>query len=152
MTGTNFTSWYNYSGGTIYVEAATGYFSNSGAVSISDGTNANRIYLFYTTLAVTNFVSVNGVNLQSNAVNLPSATVANTFYKTSFTYSTAGSSVSSAGQTATSYATAISAPAVNQLNLAVALPVGNPLNGHIKKFAYYPTVLTSTQLQSLSAN
>ena len=47
-------------------------------------------------------------------------------------------------------------PSVNQL-LLTNPPLGinaqtNVLNGRIKKFAYYPVVLTNTQLQSLSAN
>ena len=156
MTGTNFTSWYNYSGGTIYVEAATANPSSSiipALAVIGDGTSANFSGVYYTSVGVQIFNRVNGVTLQSPTIALPSAIAANTFYKTAFTYSITGTAISSAGQTATTSAIAVSAPASNQLMFPGTGSVNtNPLNGHIKKFAYYPTVLTSTQLQSLSAN
>jgi hypothetical protein len=156
MTGTNFTSWYNYSGGTVYVEAATGYVGSASPPSsfvISDGTSANYLEFLYTALGVTTVARVNAVTLQSLTVNLPSATVANAFYKSAWYLSGAGNGVSSAGQTATTYSTAIVAPAVNQLNIgSLGTAVGNPPNGRIKKFAYYPLALTNTQIQSLSAN
>ena len=153
MTGTNFTSWYNYSGGTIYFEAASGNPAANYAVipfQISDGTTNNSIGIYYVTNGVGSSIKANNVTLTNAIIALPAAIAANTFYKTSYTYSTTGTGISSAGQTATTAATAISVPAVNQINFS--LGVSNYVNGHIKKFAYYPTVLTSTQLQSLSAN
>ena len=156
MTGANFSSWYNYSGGTVYVEAASGYVGTVSPPSsfvISDGTSANYLQFAYTAVGITTAARVNSVTLQSLTVNLPSATVANTFYKSAWYLSGAGNGVSSAGQTATTYSTAVVAPAVNQLNIgALGVTVGNPPNGRIKKFAYYPLALTNTQIQSLSAN
>jgi hypothetical protein len=155
MTGTNFSSWYNYSGGTVYVEAATGNPLTAtlpSSFGMSDGTNNNSVAFYYTTLGVQTSVRINNVTIQSLTVNLPSTPVANTFYKSAWYFSGAGNGVSSAGQTATTYSTAVVVPALNQLNLAGLAVVVNPLNGRIKKFAYYPLALTNTQIQSLSAN
>jgi hypothetical protein len=158
MTGTNFTSWYNYSGGTVYVEAASGNPQSSMTIGapaapgqISDGSSANLISFGYAAAGINSYVRVNAVNVQNLTVALPTTIAANTFYKTAWYYSAAGNGISSVGQTPTTYATAIVAPAVNQLGIANST-TGNPLNGRIKKFAYYPLALTNTQIQSLSAN
>ena len=154
MTGTNFTSWYNYSGGTVYVEAASGNpttATSPTSVWFTDGSTTNQIGFWISTTGVNTYAKINNVAVQNLNVSLPSASVANTFYKTSWYFSTAGNGVSSAGQTATTYATAIVAPAITTLNLGSQ--AGQSLiNGRIKKFAYYPAVLTNTQIQSLSAN
>ena len=157
MTGTNFTSWYNYSGGTVYLEAASGSATGSPistapyTIQISDGGTTNQILLCNGATGIYTYSKVNNVLVQNLAVALPATIAANTFYKTAWYFSGAGNGVSSAGQTATTYSTAIVAPAVNQLNIA-GTGNTNPLNGRIKKFAYYPAVLTNTQIQSLSAN
>jgi hypothetical protein len=150
MTGTNFTSWYNYSGGTVYVEAASGNPTNAATPSpvyISDGSVNNYVKIDYPSTGVRTIISINLVIVQNSTVALPATIAANTFYKTAYYFSTAGTGVSSAGQTATTAATAISAPAVNQISFN-----NSAINGRIKKFAYYPAVLTNTQIQSLSAN
>lgn len=156
MTGTNFTSWYNYSGGTVYVEAASGNFSATTlpyVLAIGDGSSANTVAIYYSSSGVGTQVRVNSVGLQNAIVALPAAIANNTFYKTAYYYSTAGTGVSSAGQTATTTSTSVSMPAANQLNIAnTGYLVGAPINGRIKKFAYYPLALTNTQIQSLSAN
>jgi hypothetical protein len=154
MTGTNFTSWYNYSGGTVYVEAASGNPTTAvspTSVWFTDGSTTNQIGFWLSTTGVNTYAKVNNVAVQNLNVALPVASVANTFYKTAWYYSTAGNGVSSAGQTATTYATAIVAPAITTLNLG-SQAGSSLINGRIKKFAYYPLALTNTQIQSLSAN
>jgi hypothetical protein len=156
MTGTNFTSWYNYSGGTVYVEAATGNFAATNipyVLAIGDGTSGNTVAIYYSGSGVGTQVRVNSASLQNAVVALPTAIANNTFYKTAYYYSTAGTGVSSAGQVATTTSTSVSMPAANQINIAnTGYTLGSPLNGRIKKFAYYPLPLTNTQIQSLSAN
>jgi len=154
MTGTNFTSWYNYSGGTVYVEAASGNPTTATGPTVfwfNSGSTTNEIGVYLSTSGVSTYAKVNNVAVQNLNVSLPSASVANTFYKTAWYFSTAGNGVSSAGQTATTYATAIVAPAITTLYLG-SQSNSFLLNGRIKKFAYYPAVLTNTQIQSLSAN
>jgi hypothetical protein len=159
MTGTNFTSWYNYSGGTVYVEAATG--NPQGSITntapfapiIGDGASTNTIFIGYGAGGIQAAVRINNVAVQSPSVQPPGNIAANTFYKTAWYFSGAGNGISTAGQTATTYAQAIVAPAVNQLNIGGSgYGASNNMNGRIKKFAYYPVVLTNTQIQSLSAN
>ena len=156
MTGTNFTSWYNYTGGTVYVEAASGFIppsQNATFFNIGDGTSNNYLEIAVKSTGILSLIRVNTVNLVANAIVPVAATAANTFYKTAFAFSTAGSAVSSVGQTPTTSSTSISAPPFNQLNFQPTFGFSNnPLNGRIKKFAYYPLALTNTQIQSLSAN
>ena len=154
MTGTNFSSWYNYSGGTVYIEAASGAPTTAASptpIWFTDGSTTNQIGFWLSTTGVNTYAKVNNVAVQNLNVSLPSASVANTFYKTAWYYSAVGNGVSSAGQTATTYSTAIVAPAITTLNLG-SQAGASPLNGRIKKFAYYPLALTNTQIQSLSAN
>ena len=121
--------------------------------AISDASNANNIGIIQSSTGVTTYAKINSVVVQNVNVVLPSTPVANTFYKSAWYYSGAGNGVSSAGQTATTAATAIVAPAVTQLTFAqFGTASTNVLNGRIKKFAYYPLPLTNTQIQSLSAN
>ena len=157
MTGTNFTSWYNYTGGTMYLEAASGSATGNPVTTApytiqisTDGGTTNQIVLANGALGIYTYVKVNNVLLQNTYVALPATIAANTFYKSAWYFSAAGNGISSAGQTPTTYAQAIVAPALNQLNIAGGNT--NPLNGRIKKFAYYPIALTNTQIQSLSAN
>jgi hypothetical protein len=158
MTGTNFTSWYNYSGGTVYVEASTGYLNSGGnpVAAINDNSSnssaTNYIYSALATSGVEYRLRLNGTTLLDAFTALPSTLAVNTFYKTAYYYSTTGTGVSSAGQTATTTSTSVSIPAVNQLTFG-SFPNGvGIINGRIKKFAYYPLALTNTQIQSLSAN
>ena len=155
MTGTNFSSWYNYSGGTVYVEAASGNPTTAASpatFSISDASNTNQIANYFLTTTSQYQASINGVAVLNTNVAFPTSPVANTFYKISWYFSTAGYGISSVGQTATTGATSINAPAVNKLALGASSVGAYPLNGRIKKFAYYPLALTNTQIQSLSAN
>ena len=154
MTGTNFTSWYNYSGGTVYAEAASGNPTSATGPTVfyfNSGSITNEICVFLSTSGISTYAKINNVAVQNLNVSLPSASVANTFYKTAWYFSGAGNGVSSAGQTATTYATAIVAPAITTLYLG-SQSNSYLLNGRIKKLAYYPAVLTNTQIQSLSAN
>jgi hypothetical protein len=155
MTGTNFTSWYNYSGGTVYIEAASGNpttAANPAIFSVNDASTVNQIANYFSSTGSLSQVTINGNYVTSTTNAFPTSSVANTFYKISWYFSTAGLGISSVGQTAITAATSINVPAVNKLTLG-ATGIGlYPLNGRIKKFAYYPLPLTNTQIQSLSAN
>jgi hypothetical protein len=147
MTGTNFSSWYNQTEGTLYVESASfGINSVNQAavpVSISDGTISNVIRLAHA--ANTRFnVNVNGVSVVSlvngytNGQMIKQAAA----YKTNnFGYSLDGA----AAQTDTDGVL----PAVNLMGIGDWVS-GRSNNGPIARIAYYPKRLTNAELQAIT--
>jgi hypothetical protein len=157
MTGTNFSSWYSQSEGTIYAEGFLNNPASGGAqqrrlADINDGSNNNRIG-FGRALSASDFriqyvvggVSLNGTNGQIANNVFPSAKVA-------VAYKAADYAFSPNGVTPTT-STAANVPVVNTLS------IGNDwqnaatgsANGTIKKIAYYPMRLINAQLQALTS-
>ena len=161
MTGTNFTSWYNYSGGTLYLELSIANVSAATSmIGITDSASSINSILMQTLTAgagFQNYVVSPSTSAAINAYLPASATLANNaFSKSVLTYSVTGVTLVGGGGTVATTANNPLPPSVNQLLLA-SPPVGpygttNIINGRIKKFAYYPLALTNTQIQSLSAN
>lgn len=148
MTGTNFSNWYNPTEGTLLVEADTADVT-SGRVSvyISDGTTANRIQTHANQFAA--FIGSGGVTQMSQAV----ASVVrqnNVMSKTAVTFATNNGNAAVNGTISTPDTT-LTVPTVNQVRLGGISTINNPLNGHIKRVAYYPRRLPDTQLQALTA-
>lgn len=155
MTGVNFSSWYNYSQGTLYTEGnVIGVASFSCQVSINNGSGNYEVYLS------TNNVGYSGV--------VPGTTV---YVNGGINYSpnliSQVSPIGSYGKLAVSLSTSVlgafngyvSAPVTNVIesNLMNRMDIGSRYNGgstfsgHIKRIAYYPVALPSSQLQGLTA-
>ena len=147
MTGTNFSSWYNISQGTIYAEALTKNSTTSGVYTISDGGTNNRIDLRMNQgSAVNNIIQVNGTvtaNPTSGSASVNSFVKMCTSYATTSAVETYnGSSVTSVSNTAL--------PVVNQMQIGW---ISNSyLNGTIKKLAYYPIAVSSANLIALTGS
>ena len=157
MTGTNFSSWYNPTQGTIYAEGYLDKPATSGAqtrrlADINDGTSNNRI-LFGRAASATDLrvqytvsnTNLNGTNGQTVISVFPSAKVAVAYQAANYAFSPNGDAVTTS--------TAASVPVVNRLSIG-----GDPsnaavgsANGTIKKLAYYPLRCTNTQLQALTS-
>jgi hypothetical protein len=156
MTGTNFTSWYNYSGGTVYWEANLQGSNTSGSgptgyiYAIGDGTSSNYLSaLVDNNQRLTSYVYRNGV-AQSSYLNTGYTNGA--FVKAIFAYQVNSFATSLAGGTPVTLGTGTPPNAVTTLYIGNGYNGSLPMNGRIKKFAYYPLALTNTQIQSLSAN
>lgn len=155
MTGVNFSSWYNYSQGTLYTEGnVIGVASFSCQVSINNGSGNYEVYLS------TNNVGYSGV--------VPGTTV---YVNGGINYSpnliSQVSPIGSYGKLAVSLSTSVlgafngyvSAPVTNVIesNLMNRMDIGSRYNGgstfsgHIKRIAYYPVALPSSQLQGVTA-
>ena len=148
MTGTNFSSWYNISEGTIYSETSA-YALNGTNWCISDGTSANRILSgFDATYNL--FVSASGVTQAQITVG---SFTANTYGKVAGAYKTNDFAVSLNASLAGTDTLGV-VPAVNQLQIGggAGNASGSVLNGRIKKISYYPIRVTNTQLQSLTGS
>ena len=156
MTGTNFSSWYNQSEGTIYAEG----FLNNPAVTgaqirrlaeVNDGSSNNRISFGYASSSgtlrsqyVASGVSLNGTNGQTASSVFPSAKVAVAYKVADYAFSPKGASATTS--------TAANVPVVNTLSIgneASNNALGSA-NGTIRKIAYYPIRLTNSQLQALT--
>jgi hypothetical protein len=147
MTGTNFNSWYNISQGTVLVLYDFIFptsIANAGIFSLNNGSSSTRMDL-----------RSNAANNTSNGTALNSATTSgqtfnNTLNKASLSYIVTTSNGVINGGSVSSYSLA-TMPQVTQLQLGnLDNSTFNPLNGHIRKFAYYPLALTGAQNQALT--
>jgi hypothetical protein len=151
MTGTNFSSWYNASEGTIYIEALSNANSSSdgSSLAISDGTNNNR-FQFGTGGGNTvwnPFVIVSGSGVATLTQSASFGPKTNPKLVLAYAVNNFAASVSGqAPVTDTSGAL----PTVNQMLFGATGSGGVSLNSTIRRIAYYPTRLANTQLQALT--
>jgi hypothetical protein len=154
MTGTNFSSWYNATEGTMYGEFNSS--SNSGALdgsgggrglaTINDGTGSNRfrfavsLQTFQTTVSGSTVVSITPV----------ATTAANTNYKFAAAFKVNDYQAARNGVLGTA-ATSGVLPIVNQLQIGFSTSTGGILNGTIKQIVYYPRRLANAELQAITS-
>jgi len=156
MTGTNFSSWYSQGLGSVYCEFNSVRPSASalGIFVISDGTPYNRV-LVGNNISGTRSQFTTVANNSGTDLILTATTTVGSYQKVAVSYGGTLISGSNAGSYATSSSLLITVP-LNTLGLGYFYPTNpdsNFLNGHIKKFAYYPTqISTSTQLQALTGS
>jgi hypothetical protein len=149
MTGTNFSSWYNASEGTLYAQAMVSQLGQSGRlITFDDGSSNNQIDLTFTG---TNSSVIESVVAGVYGGNVGTGTVtANTPHKIAATYSiSANETLSFNGGAAASGNITFPSASLNRMyigrqsNAAV-------LNGTIRRIAYYPSRLSNAQLQALT--
>jgi hypothetical protein len=153
MTGTNFSSWYNNGQGTLYSEVAV-YNTSAAAMcvaTLSDGTTNNRMELRPVSAAGSVNSRLFVVTSNSAQADIQTGTtVVNTFQKISAIVQTSNFILSVAGASGTAVTTG-QIPVVNQLTIGNS-PATLPLNGRIKKLAYYSQVVTQVQNQALTGS
>jgi hypothetical protein len=155
ITGSNFTSFYNQSAGTLFANAVTNapnaYSLNQTYFEASDGTNNNRLVAFRSTF---------GSNIDWRVVNggtpyNPSAvgSIATGILGKVALAATSGSARGSVNGSLTTTTTAPAGmPTLNRIAIGCSVLGGSAsLNGWLSSIAYYPTRLTDDQLQSLTA-
>jgi hypothetical protein len=151
MTGTNFSSWYNQSAGSFFVNAnhkGSSHFNNAIFLKVNNGTTSNQIkifsvgadpYLYITYIAAEQAY----IDAGSVSVGLPNK------YAAGFTVNNFALSVN--GATAVTDTSGTSPMDMTQLTIGARLSgVGQP-NGTIARLAYYPVRLPDAQLQALTA-
>lgn len=149
MTGTNFSSWYNATEGTMFSEAST-YDVSAARIgfAISDGTASNRIQAGNGGGA-RGFVSAGGVTQMTQA--LASVTFSNnTASKVSLAYELNNGNAAANGTIGT-LDTAMTIPVVTQARIGGLTTTQSPLNGHVRRIAYYPRRLANAELQAITA-
>jgi hypothetical protein len=147
ITGSNFTSWYNATEGTLLVTSIHANLSTRNSAFISDGTSSNRMGI--TTVAgayeTYRFQSSSGNYFASDNVicgdNIPS--------KIAISYKASNQNMAVNGRAVAVTSQAV-IPTVNTLYIGADATGLNQLNGYVSTLTYYPQALTSTQLQTLT--
>lgn len=150
MTGTNFSSWYNASEGTIFAEAST--FSNDAVdkfiANINNNGFPNRILLIFT--SVNNF----NASIVSNSVsqvsgNNGTAVLLNAPVKMCFATKQNNFAWSKAATTPSTDLLGDMPVTVDRLWIGSAI-TSSFLNGYVRSIMYYPRRLSNTELQAIT--
>jgi hypothetical protein len=147
MTGTNFSSWYNASEGTLFSEVALNGLSttaNQNAWQLSDGTTSNRVALYRQSAAISTGLSfgttINGASWTTTAIR-----------KIALGNKSGDSALADSGAIAGT-GTGTTVQNVNQSRFGSNHDgTGGFLNGYIRRIAYYPVRLPNSTLQALTA-
>jgi hypothetical protein len=150
MTGTNFSSWYNATEGTVYFESQTTQGANAYPYSLFGADTFNRISSNYATIArITSSIRISST-FEAAETTPNNSAPAGVFGKGSVAYKVNDFGFSWNGAAALTD-TSTTLPTVLKLDIGNngALS-GNFLNGHIRRIAYYPVRLSNDQLQALT--
>lgn len=143
--------WYNATEGTLYTEFTPyALASDARAVSISDGTSGNRLLTWGTSGSARTIFEVRSGAVEQASIQFAGTYVANAVTKTAAAYRANDFALSvNAGAVLTD--TSGTVPSVNRLDFGAEGGGALPINGCIRRFAYYPRRLSNTELQSLTA-
>jgi hypothetical protein len=153
MTGANFSSWYNASEGTVFVEAVSpnaGPATDYGYFSLTTASGFGRGYAALARTGAVGFVRRDAVSNVGISVSF-----SGTPTRLATTISTASGSRSVNGGAINTDSTALTLDPIQVLHIGfnnvVSPPAQNYLNGHIRRIAYYPRRLSNAELQGLTA-
>jgi hypothetical protein len=148
MVGSNFSSWYNQSAGTIYSQWVLGGDNISANVyNINDTTATNYIRNRYGSVGTANDNAVTVSNIVQQTLTATNQVALYAMYKNAMAYKQNDFARSANGTLITGSTGNI--PVVSQMNIGGI--VGDYLNGHIQSIKYYPTRLPNGTLQGLTA-
>ena len=154
MTGANFSSWYRQDEGTLYGEYVSGESQSIQAVAyIGDNTVNNRIVVYDDgTVGVGSdgYIIVASSGVTQALINLGTSS-RNQKHKIIGAYKTNDFAGSFDGGSSSVDTLGIVPLGLDRLILADAGGVASKLNGHLRKFAYYPARLTNEQLVALTS-
>ena len=149
ITGTNFSSWYNQTEGTVFTEYRDPGVSgtNRTPFAISDGTGNNRIQFF-----VNGTTTVNNRHVAAGVASNPGtlSAVLNSRNRHAIASAVGSCNAASNGTLATA-STPITMPVVNRLNIGInGDGTGDYLNAPVARITFWPTRLSNTTLQAIS--
>ena len=141
ITGTNFSSWYNQTEGTLFFEGINPAVSTA-AFAVSDGSTNNRLQMETgTNTRVARVVSGGTTQAGNNIAYTYGAS-----QKFAMSYVTNSINFANAGTLGTED-TSATIPTVDQARIGANPTGANPLNNTIKRFTYWPT---RTTLQAIT--
>lgn len=146
MTGTNFSSWYNPTAGTIYAEYFVSVLAQAGVVSLNDGTLNNKMDIRPQT---TGSIATNGGVAQWALVTGAISTTTTNKFALAYAQDNIGA-VINAGTVQTD--TSATIPTVTNLQLGGldGSTTSFKLNGYIRSVTYYSTRLFDSQIKTLT--
>ena len=156
ITGTNFSSWYNQSEGTLLLDSAPLSFTSD------DGTNGSAVFI--SDNYINNFISVQndprtGGGGRASVYASGSSQFNSGFMgsgikkrSTALAYQEDNFAASTDGVTAVA-GTSGSLPVVDRMRIGIYPPTTPDFfaNGHISRFSYYSERLTDTQLEAITS-
>jgi len=156
MTGTNFSSWFNATEGTLFGESATPGGVNGVAYQtayVCDNTTANNMRIQVYNNGTANFPGFSVAAGSVNQASLFAATgvAANLFSKFVGAYKVNDFAFSKDGASVLTDTTGV--VPVSLVSMFIGSRVGNAeyLNGTIKRIAYYPRRLSNAELRGITA-
>jgi hypothetical protein len=151
MTGANFSSWYNQTEGTIYVDVGSAVVDTiiQHAVSISDGTADNTFTIRRTAVGTVRGAAIVGAVAQGD-ITSGGAIAPSAVYETAFAYKINNLAVSTNSASIGSDELA-DIPAVDRLFIGANAGGLVNLNGHIRSISYYPRRLSNAELQAITS-
>lgn len=148
ITGTNFSNFFNFSQGTLFVKAMQSTLSSASktAASVSDGTNSNRLTLYSQ--------SSNNISCYTNpgsvSVSGPIA-IANTSWKSAIAYDASPASFAANGNLQSSLSYTVLPSLFTELAIGNSYTGGNEyFNGYIQSLSYYQKRLNNSKLQIIT--
>lgn len=154
ITGTNFSSWYNSTEGTLFAAArinALGGANYPGIAYVDDGTVNNCIGFYINDAGSDNIGAEAYISSVAQYGLSSSATTANQLNKVISAYKVNDFAATfNIGSNAVQTDTSGSVPTVNRLIIGLLRGSNAPLNGTVAQILYYPQRLTNFQLQNLT--
>lgn len=153
MTGTNFSSWYNPSEGTLFAQASQPTIFNSSRTAASVNDNSIQRFNIYRQAAG----GINGFVTPGSGAIIPGvAALANTQWKAALAYTPTTGYVATNNSviqsSVVSGAHTISLGVLNNLCIGnISTVASEHFCGTIARIAYYPRRLTNTQIQALTS-
>lgn len=142
MTGTNFSSWYNATEGTLYVDGVPVLNGTNVLCAINNGTNDEAINIYWNS----NLVQF---QVRDNSTTQASITGSRTVpFKVAGAYK-ANDFSAACNDTSLGVDLLGTVPTPDQMRIG-NLTGGSFVNGHIRRIAYYPVRLGDAQLQALT--
>ena len=150
MTGSNFSSWFDGAEGTFFSEYSfygldSAY--NNTVLHANDGTENNYIAFFGYSSA---YGWAQSYGATSAGLTVGGTTSADTQYDAAFSYKTNDYAFTLNGATVATDSTGPVPTNINQLYIGWRVSANRPLNGRIKKIAYYPVRLSNAEIVSMT--
>lgn len=151
MTGTNFSSWYNATQGTLFAQADwLGLSNNDYFFAINNGTANNLIAVGISSTPATRFIVLNGGTTQAS-ISGPTP-VANTPFKIAGAYQVNNFVAATNGTLGTVDTSGTVPSGMSEVSITSSYgTTANLFNGHILRLAYYNRRLTNAELQGITA-
>jgi hypothetical protein len=147
IAGTNFSSWYNQSEGTVFVEASAA--GAAGIVGFNDGSASERFRVGFAGSNNAAVVVVDGGVVQTNINTSGNSTPYNQYHKLCNAISENNLSLSYNGALLSD--NSLSVPSVNKMTIGSAIGITDRVNGHITRLTYYPYRLADATLQEITS-